>query len=1361
MNFDKLTTFPCIVPPPVPPDPRCLDSAFALQHPDLCPANSALIIKPSQVLFCNGDSIQFRVFEFAGGVETELTDGVTFESSSPEVFVIGVNSGSGTAIAEGSSNIIATYAGRTVTATLTVLPEDCCDGIEVISAIVVDNSRSMSLGFGGAYSTRLNFAKAIATSYGGLIKLVSGIPKDSVEVWSVNSTLTPLLPASQDTADILAAIAGISQTQNKTDLLTVFTTAANALLDVAADRRVLLLISDGEQTSNNDRQAILDAAFLFKQAGGVIIVVSPRASGLGYDLAERLATGGFFINAGSSTAATVLTQLNYIKNLLCAGDCVDAGDRYDNLPTLDYLLLENWEIVEGEVNLFGPGLFDVQPGHGLYLQLESSMHTVIRTIDTFDLVSGKTYRIGFKAAGNQMSLSAAQGLRVYLATAANVILFDQTFYPAWDSEFQEYNYSFTVPYDATVRLYFEQIFASDTIPGNLIDDVILRNETDLVTLLDDNFDGENMTYIAPACGMSAAVSAIADPPAPEVSLAANGGDALYAFYKYTYGYSWVTNQGETAITPVVFLPDDPEKDEASRRIDMETPPASVVSVRLWRSLGEIHTITLTGAGTAGVDGVYTRTSQTRWDQVAGTNYLEFDGGFWVCFDVGAVDLYACIDVDFPIGPWVQLAGTLPVPTVTITYDADAVESAMFLLAEFPVIETTYFDTEGRDEFEARYESSVSAPTVNTTSAAPGEFGYFSYVPCCYYSIAPTGVGGPLVPVMTSNTEPSGIVTSGTVITGEPNFWWAFKNDTPTGDPETWIGENDLVTGVVNPSTEWVSYQFTDGAKRATAYSFNSHLSIGEQEGPTAWYLEGSNDGLAWTLLDTRAGVGGWVYAVDKTFNIANPGEYEYYRISFTEAATFLEPDSGFTISGLQFYGAVDVTTFVNNCPPCDLTVPGAQSADASPLPDIENVTPPGLFTSTKTVCTSCPAGFTNGPTTNLVPLMTSATAPSGTVISSTGAAAGFEAWKVFDRDALTYMDLVGVVAGYVGYHLTTAAIATSYALTARLDYTLSAPKAWTFEGSNNGTTWTVLDAQTNVGWFGGQVRSYGITNTTAYAYYRINITANVSGNPSSNLSLAGMELFGTVAATACASATRTSTVSQHDADTLATAAATAAAQALLSCVPIYTSTRSFTAQCAFGTFGPSVTKSATRTSLNSQAEADTLAQAAAEAAANAELVCTFSNNGDGIEITDVSNAVPYPSVQYFADSAIVAGITVAISGLTHATPDDLRLLLVSPGGIGVWLMKDCGGTNALSNVNLVFDDAGGALPDATQITSGTYEPTIFGGNQLPPAPAPQVLPSLTLAAFIGAQKQGAWKLFVSDDLIINAGEIISWSVTIT
>ena len=52
-----------------------------------------------------------------------------------------------------------------------------------------------------------------------------------------------------------------------------------------------------------------------------------------------------------------------------------------------------------------------------------------------------------------------------------------------------------------------------------------------------------------------------------------------------------------------------------------------------------------------------------------------------------------------------------------------------------------------------------------------------------------------------------------------------------------------------------------------------------------------------------------------------------------------------------------------------------------------------------------------------------------------------------------------------------------------------APKAWTFSGSNDGSTWVPLDEQTSeTGWSSGGSRYYQFANNTAYEYYKYDCT---------------------------------------------------------------------------------------------------------------------------------------------------------------------------------------------------------------------------------------------------------------------------------
>lgn len=103
--------------------------------------------------------------------------------------------------------------------------------------------------------------------------------------------------------------------------------------------------------------------------------------------------------------------------------------------------------------------------------------------------------------------------------------------------------------------------------------------------------------------------------------------------------------------------------------------------------------------------------------------------------------------------------------------------------------------------------------------------------------------------------------------------------------------------------------------------------------------------------------------------------------------------------------------------------------------------------------------------------------------------------KLIDNNSLTKW-LTFNPTGWVVYRLTTPAAISSYSLTSANDFAGRDPKNWTLQGSNDGgATWTDIDSRTNeVFPERFQTRKFVFANTTVYAQYRLNITAN-SGEP--------------------------------------------------------------------------------------------------------------------------------------------------------------------------------------------------------------------------------------------------------------------------
>ena len=144
---------------------------------------------------------------------------------------------------------------------------------------------------------------------------------------------------------------------------------------------------------------------------------------------------------------------------------------------------------------------------------------------------------------------------------------------------------------------------------------------------------------------------------------------------------------------------------------------------------------------------------------------------------------------------------------------------------------------------------------------------------------------------------------------------------------------------------------------------------------------------------------------------------------------------------------------------------------------------------------------------DLVPIMTSNTAPSGVAVASSEYGASYAAWKAFDDDGATawLSTLADGTPWTLEYQFAVARVITWYSISPRTSDVTQAPKTWTFEAWN-GSAWVVLNTQTNVtGWVAGTKKTFDITNEASYSRYRLNISA-ASG--SSYCAVAELEMSG-------------------------------------------------------------------------------------------------------------------------------------------------------------------------------------------------------------------------------------------------------------
>jgi subtilisin-like proprotein convertase family protein len=152
----------------------------------------------------------------------------------------------------------------------------------------------------------------------------------------------------------------------------------------------------------------------------------------------------------------------------------------------------------------------------------------------------------------------------------------------------------------------------------------------------------------------------------------------------------------------------------------------------------------------------------------------------------------------------------------------------------------------------------------------------------------------------------------------------------------------------------------------------------------------------------------------------------------------------------------------------------------------------------------------------------------------------------------------------------------------------------------------------------------------------------------------------------------------------------------------------------------------------------------------------------GAPTTVEGAAAPYPSTIQVGgfNQGRILNVRVALLGLTHTSPNELDILLVAPGNVGVILLSDAVDDDNVSNITLVFDQAAPGTP-LEPLTRGTFQPKNGGAASDPfPPPAPAGISGHSLTTFNNRNPNGAWRLFIVDDGPNDTGSLTGWSLTI-
>ena len=623
--------------------------------------------------------------------------------------------------------------------------------------------------------------------------------------------------------------------------------------------------------------------------------IRASATANGYPFLSALATGGFFVNATPATAAEAVDYLTGLMGYLCAGNCTPTGDQIVGQGVLDFNAFTLWDVIGGHVDLLGNGFFDVLPGNGAYVNLAgtSAAHNgLLRTKLTYHLTAGHLYRLTVRLAGNQVEPSSGAAVSVALVNGGAVDLLNHIVLSNYTTDFSDYVFSFTPAGADDVYVEIQEDDASapeDPRWGCLLKRVTLEDVTALTTLFSDDFSTDNLVYLPPKCGW---------------------GTTYFPGYGYYYGYDCAYLNTCLTEPPPVQAAD----------------PSPLPDIEGGQS-GSAKTYSATKQSCASCPAGYTNVSQVPLAPVV--------------TDSGAQNIQAALSGltwQMPIGdPTATLNPASKVPN-------EPADQVAQIVGAIGVTYTARVRVRGFAEGKL-YQDIVSM------------IGGVHCVPAAGQSIV-AGTGGLCLAYTGALTggfiKPADLTNEYLLIVSDPPMVYALNNVCGVSNPklvdyqfDVQIKSGATVTlransmdGYAFPNTglqvvpepppinvtQPFAGQFlqmdvlsiTGGAPAiilpytrkftfdtaSTVDNYQLAVPAGAVNYPTDWTLEGSNDNVAWTLLDARSGVA-FVPHPGQTmrYPIQTPGAYLYYRLVFTATSNGSPP----SLSAASLYAAADQT----------------------------------------------------------------------------------------------------------------------------------------------------------------------------------------------------------------------------------------------------------------------------------------------------------------------------------------------------------------------------------------------------------------------------------------------------------------------
>jgi hypothetical protein len=351
-----------------------------------------------------------------------------------------------------------------------------------------------------------------------------------------------------------------------------------------------------------------------------------------------------------------------------------------------------------------------------------------------------------------------------------------------------------------------------------------------------------------------------------------------------------------------------------------------------------------------------------------------------------------------------------------------------------------------------------------------------------------------------------------------------------------IDNNVTTKYLVNNPNNWIKLE-CPRTYVATKYTITSANDWMERD-PSGWTFEGSMDGTTWTTLDVQSNITFASRTQTREFSFTNTAEHLYYRL--TIPSTKGSPDM--QMMEWQIWGVPGTVAPPSGAPTnFTATVASSNQINLNWTDNSNNESGFSIFRSedgiTYTLVTTVAANTTTYSDLNL-----SASTPFAYKVRAQNAG-GFSAYAgpvfattqtpvlppdITDNAGGIITDQYGDVGGdnnlidnsvntryyanyattWIGFQAAASAVVTAYAIASSNDNSSHDLKNWTFEGSNNGTTWTILNTQSGVIFPNRQgTKTYTFSNTNAYTYYRLNVTSN--NGASSGTAFAEWQIFGT------------------------------------------------------------------------------------------------------------------------------------------------------------------------------------------------------------------------------------------------------------